>query len=325
MRSSRSTIPPATNLASRPYMNQLQTASTRLRCGLEAGSRSRGSRRFLRRNSRIAGPLWFGPVPDHDDFAAEGRQQIPEEVDYLPDRVVAVGFGGEVGAGAPGRRGKAQGADDAHLLAVPASRFEDGGLALWGPGPPHPLVWSKPVSSIRTTLGAKGGLLRGAAALADPFAELAGLVGDAEASADEVGGAVGGPMVGGEAWSVGLPASQPRAPASCSGVRKRRRPEWGLPANASGPVAPVGADPGVDGDAVNAEEVGNGGLGQAIEDLPDGEAAAGFHPGPSGGRFHYVRDDTIDRATRARQLLPADQEVDRMCPLRLGYTLLGDP
>ena len=51
-------------------------------------------------------------------------------------------------------------------------------------------------------LGPQGRLLRGVLALGEPLAEVAGVEGDAEAGADQVGDAAGGPKVGGEAVAV---------------------------------------------------------------------------------------------------------------------------
>ena len=68
----------------------------------------------------------------------------------------------------------------------------------------------------------------------------------------------------------------------------------------------MGPHPGVGGDGVDAEEIGDVPLGSAAEDLGDGEAAAGFHPGPSGEYFHdwdrIQSDETPDQGK-----LPAGQ------------------
>jgi hypothetical protein len=55
-----------TKFASLPYFIRDYAASTGFKSGAYVGSRSTVSRRFLRRNARIAGPLWFAPVPDDD-------------------------------------------------------------------------------------------------------------------------------------------------------------------------------------------------------------------------------------------------------------------
>ena len=137
----------------------------------------------------------------------------------------------------------------------------------------------------------------------------------AEARADRIGDAAGGPEVGGKTVVgrlVGEPAEHlglllGGEEASAARVR--------LGGEGVGSGRTVDAHPFADGDAVDAEEIGDGGLGPAVEDLLDSEAAAGFHPGPSGGRFHDAEEDTIDRPTSARPATCGSVARDP-CPAR---------
>ena len=132
------------------------------------------------------------------------------------------------------------------------------------------------------------------------------MVGHAEARADEVGDAAGGPEVGGEAVG-GRPVGQPAEHLGLLlGCEEALAARMGLGGEGVGPGGAVGAHPLADGDGVDAQEVGDVLVHPAGQDLLDGEAAAGFHPGPRGGFFHDPSRLQSDPLIRQAQL-PASQ------------------
>ena len=130
--------------------------------------------------------------------------------------------------------------------------------------------------------------------------------GDAEASADEVGEAAGGPEIGGEAVVGRLVGGPAEGLGLLLGGQEALAAGVGLGREGVWPGRAVGAHPGVDGDGVDAEEIGDVLLGPAAEDFCDGEAAAGFHPGPSGD---FIHDGNRVQSTEANDQaqLPAGQ------------------
>ena len=112
------------------------------------------------------------------------------------------------------------------------------------------------------------------------------MVGHAEARADEVGDAAGGPEVGGEAVG-GRPVGQPAEHLGLLlGCEEALAARMGLGGEGVGPGGAVGAHPLADGDGMDAEEIGDVLVHPTGQNLLDGEAAAGFHPGPRGRFFH---------------------------------------
>ena len=129
--------------------------------------------------------------------------------------------------------------------------------------------------------------------------------GDAEARADEVGDAAGSPEIGGEAVVGGLVGKPAEHLGLLPGGEEALAARVRLGGEGVGPGRAVGAHPSVDGDGVDAEELGDILLLPAGEDLLDAEAPAGFHPGPS----VYIHDaDRIQSHQPIRQdQLPAGQ------------------
>ena len=130
--------------------------------------------------------------------------------------------------------------------------------------------------------------------------------GDAEASADEVGEAAGGPEVGGEAVVGRLVGDPAEGFGLLRGGQEALAAGMGLGRKGVGPGHAVGPHPSVDGDGVDAEEISDVFLGPTVEDFCDGEAAAGFHPGPSGEYFHDLHRIQSDETPNQGQL-PAGQ------------------
>jgi len=130
--------------------------------------------------------------------------------------------------------------------------------------------------------------------------------GHAEAATNQFGHAAGGPEVGGEAVGGGFVGDPAEDLLFLLGGRETLAARMGLPGQGVRPGGAVGPHPGVDGDGVDAEEIGDVLPGPAVEDLCDGEAAAGFHPGPGGDDFH---DGDRVRSTEApdQAQLPAGQ------------------
>lgn len=101
------------------------------------------------------------------------------------------------------------------------------------------------------------GFLRAVAPLGEPFAEVIGMVGDAELVADELGDASGGPEFGAEA-ELGGGLGEPGADLGLL-VRGEEGLASGVRGSLKGYVAPgfVDANPESDGLDVNAEDLGD--------------------------------------------------------------------